>query len=666
VSPQPATGLDRFLSRAASVLVVRDAGVPAGSVARLGRFASRATHRVLSAEVPAAIDGDDEDAAPEPPDAVVVVLRDRVALRRAAGAAQRLPASRRVVCVLEELGGQPPVPVPAPSWPRLVSLAVDPGPDGGVVVTAELAAPIAAGVVLAELARRTTVGHLMSPGWPVLGARVGESRLWPPGDALSVVGSDEAIHDVSGDYPPDVLLLGTPGPPATEASRAPHRVLGRAQTEVVLGAAMSWADYERLPLHTALARLQGAGPAGLGPVDEKLVNPSGFIRRPTLPVGVLRPVPRHRHLLRVEGGPDVVVDTGQGVGDATVARLRWKTGLHLTWEGGEGPHAYARTVAGLAMAGVPLTADFVPPWARALLDPVVATLLEAKPDLEDVLDREVHSIRLRRAALAAHGALPWRRRLASPTGDASGGPRVSVLLATRRPDHVPHALRQVVRQRGAEVELVLATHGFEADTSVVRALTGPSAVDVQTFAAPAEESFGRVLNAAARRATGDVLLKMDDDDWYGPDFVRDLLLARDYSGADVVGCPPEFMYVEPLFVTVRRRDATEQYRPVVAGGTMMVSREAFGAVGGFRDTRKYVDANLFRAVRAAGGTIYRTHGLNYMLRRQASGHTWEPGLGYFVSRARSWQQWRGFRPSPLLELDPHDRPGRTSREESPT
>ena len=44
---------------------------------------------------------------------------DRVALRRAAAAAQRLPASRRVVCVLEELGGQPPVPVPSPAWPHL-------------------------------------------------------------------------------------------------------------------------------------------------------------------------------------------------------------------------------------------------------------------------------------------------------------------------------------------------------------------------------------------------------------------------------------------------------------------------------------------------------------------------------------------------------------------
>ena len=88
----------------------------------------------------------------------------------------------------------------------------------------------------------------------------------------------------------------------------------------------------------------------------------------------------------------------------------------------------------------------------------------------------------------------------------------------------------------------------------------------------ADRSFGNVLDDGARRASGDVLLKMDDDDWYGPDFVTDLLLARGYSGADLVGCPPEFLFVEPLWVTVRRRDATERYTSVVAGGTMMVSR----------------------------------------------------------------------------------------------
>ncbi|MEO5709943.1 MAG: glycosyltransferase [Nocardioidaceae bacterium] len=658
MSPRSASGLDSFLSTATSVLVVRDEGVSDDAFERLGRFTSRATHVLLTGDLAAL------RAAPGGrPDAVVVVLADRVALRRAAGAAQRLPSSRRIVCVLEELGGQPPVPVPSPAWPALVSLTVE--TDRGARVMVELAAPIAAGLLVAELARRTTVEHLMSPGWPVLGARTDEPTRWPPGDALAVVDDDDAVHDVSGDYPADLLLLDSPGVRRAGPPAEPHAVTGRVQEERVLGRSMSWADYERLPLHESLSRLQAAGPAGIGPVDEMLLNPIGFARRPSVGTVDLRPVPGSRHLLHVEGATETVVDTRRGPGDATVARLRDRTGVHLTWEGGDGPHAYARTVAALAMAGVPLTADFVPPWARALLDPTVCGLLETKPDLGEVLEREVHSVRLRRAALGTHGSRAWRRRLA-PEGPLSRRARVSVLMATRRPAHLAHSLRQVGRQRGVELELLLATHGFTADTAVIAAFAESSGVTVDAFAVPAEESFGRLLNLAAGRATGDVLLKMDDDDWYGPDFVSDLLLARDYTGADVVGCPPEFMFVEPLWVTVRRRDATEQYRPVVAGGTMMVSHEAFRAVGGFRDTRKYVDANLFRAVRAAGGTIYRSHGLNYLLRRQAGGHTWEPGLGYFVSRGRSWQQWRGFRPSPLLELEPTDRPARTNREESPT
>jgi hypothetical protein len=659
--PRPPSPLDAFLAPAQTILVARGPGVVADDVSALGRFAARAVDVDLSdgPSVPA-----DFHTSPEKqqPDAVVVVVVDRVALRLAAGAAQHLPASRRVVCVLLELGGQPPVLVPSPAWPQLVSLQVDTARGAQVMV--EFADRAHAGQVVAELARRTSPRHLMSPGWPVLGARSSEPHRWPPGDALAVVDHDESVHDVSGDYPADLLLVDV-GRDDTVDPAGPHPVTGRVQVEQRLGAPMTWGEYDTLPVAEALARLTASGVAGLGPVDEQLVNPVGFVRGPVVPVGELRPVPSAPHLLHVEGGPETIIDTLRGPGDATVARLRPKTGIALTWEGGAGPHAYARTVASLAMAGVPLIADSVPPWARALLDPTLADLLETKPDLDDVLEREVHSIRLRRAALGTHGALPWRRGLAARAGERTPTTRVSVLLATRRPELLERALRQVARQRGAEVELVLAAHGFEPDADVLRRFTDESGVSTQVVEGPSSYTFGRLLNAAAERATGDVLLKMDDDDWYGPDFVSDLLLARGYSGADVVGCPPEFMFVEPLWVTVRRRDATEQYRPVVAGGTMMVSREAFGAVGGFRDTRKYVDANLFRALRAAGGTVYRSHGLNYLLRRRSGGHTWEPGLGYFVSRARSWQQWRGFRPSPLQEDDPTDRPVRTTCEGSP-
>ena len=183
----------------------------------------------------------------------------------------------------------------------------------------------------------------------------------------------------------------------------------------------------------------------------------------------------------------------------------------------------------------------------------------------------------------------------------------------------------------------------------MRDLLGPG-IGLRLAPQPADTIFGKVLEAAARAADGDVILKMDDDDWYSPDAVADLLRARAYSGADLVGMPPEFHYLEERDLTVRRGHPSELYATFVAGGTMMVDRLMLREVGGFRPVRKYVDAQLLAAVRVAGGAIYRTHGLGYLLRRTSSGHTWQVDLDYLLDPDRVAATQDGFRPSRLMEL----------------
>ena len=167
--------------------------------------------------------------------------------------------------------------------------------------------------------------------------------------------------------------------------------------------------------------------------------------------------------------------------------------------------------------------------------------------------------------------------------------------------------------------------------------------------------FGDVLTAGVAAADGDLVLKMDDDDWYGSDFVADLLLARAYSGAEMVGTPAEFHYLVPKDVTVRRGHKAELYAPFVAGGTMLVERGLLREVGGFRSVRRYVDAQLIAAVQRAGAATYRTHGLGYLLRRNASGHTWQVDDDYLLDPARVAEIRPGFAPSRLLDVDQEDR-----------
>ncbi len=179
---------------------------------------------------------------------------------------------------------------------------------------------------------------------------------------------------------------------------------------------------------------------------------------------------------------------------------------------------------------------------------------------------------------------------------------------------------------------------------------------MQVLPQPADTLFGDVLERAARAAGGDVVLKMDDDDWYAPDVVADLLRARGYSGAELVGMPAELHYLTEQDLTVKRGHPVELYARFVAGGTMLVDTAVLRAVGGFRPVRKYVDSQLIASVLAAGGAVYRTHGLGYVLRRNPTGHTWQVDLDYLLDPQRTLATWPGFRPSRLLEPDVRHRP----------
>ncbi|WP_188190603.1 family 2 glycosyl transferase [Nonomuraea sp. SYSU D8015] len=321
-----------------------------------------------------------------------------------------------------------------------------------------------------------------------------------------------------------------------------------------------------------------------------------------------------------------------------VPALRPLRGLEIEWPDAPVP---LDGLLRLAAAGIPLTAGRAAPWVPAGLAALLTdrAWLDHAPDgtarcLAD-LRREEHSVRL--------------RRLAHPTP----APKVSIVMSTKRPGLVGAALKQMERQRDVEAEVLLGLHGvaFEQVRAAVEACTLP----VTWVEADASVPFGEVLNRAAAPASGDYLAKWDDDDWYGPRHLADLFMALTYAGADVVGTTAEFFYLEPLKATIRRTTfasgagyPSEVWSDHVAGGTIMVSLSKFSEIGGFPGVSRAVDLEFLKAAHKSGARIYRTHGLGYVLRRGLSDeHTWRLPLAHFLKVAAN--QWRGFRPSLLME-----------------
>ncbi|WP_219507908.1 glycosyltransferase family 2 protein [Nonomuraea ceibae] len=398
--------------------------------------------------------------------------------------------------------------------------------------------------------------------------------------------------------------------------------------------------------------------AQVPPVDVRSVNPTGFIQRTDGTVGRLM---RDGYGFQVSDGRSDVRLPGSGaVSEVEIEALRRLAGVRL--EAADPHHdgrVLARITMNLAAAGVPLVFDGPRAGWRGVLGDGLTNLVgdATVEDLKDPLRREQYSIRLRRYALTAFGMeARWKDMVGAGRLPVLEQRPVSVVLCTRRRQMLTRALQQVARQRDVSVELVLGLHGISRDDPEVVAAV--KAYDGELTVVELERSLllGEALNHLAARATGSSIAKMDDDDWYGPHHLSDLLLARQYSGAEMVGTPAEFVYLEESDETIKRKILTELPSSMtetgrVTGGTVLLSRNAFEAVGGFKLVPRYEDGEMVIAIRAAGGHVYRGHSLNYIYRRcTPENHTWDVANTYFTDNES--MRWRGVFFNDLMESPP--------------
>jgi hypothetical protein len=263
------------------------------------------------------------------------------------------------------------------------------------------------------------------------------------------------------------------------------------------------------------------------------------------------------------------------------------------------------------------------------------------------LERDVRSVAQRRLAMRHHGGF---FRLAEAVQASTGHrllPHVSVVVSSRRPARMAQVLRMLARQTYPHFEVIAIMHGVpEPDLApYAEELAG---LDLRVIAADASTKFGAALAQGVRESRGDLVTKIDDDDWYSREHLWDLVLAWLYSGADIVGKTTEYLYFEGIDHTVHRRFATETYHEQVAGGAMLLSRSALDAIGGWRPTVNATDRSVLVGIYDNGGIGYRTHGLGYVYIRHDDGHTWAQQDSDLARN--TYEQWRHLRLPEVPEL----------------
>lgn len=219
-------------------------------------------------------------------------------------------------------------------------------------------------------------------------------------------------------------------------------------------------------------------------------------------------------------------------------------------------------------------------------------------------------------------------------------PTVSLVMSSMRPQRSVPVLRALAAQRYPHLEIVVGVHGNADSAGEFDDVAKECGALVRRY--DKSVPFGSVLADTARRAGGDLVMKVDDDDIYGPDFVGDLVLAYLYSNADIVGKTTEYLFLEDVQQLVHRTFHVEDYRLQLAGGAMMLSQAMLNEIGGWRPTFNSTDRSVLIRVGNCGGTGYRTQSLGYVYVRHADGHTWARNESQLVRNA--FEQWTRFVP----------------------
>jgi len=202
----------------------------------------------------------------------------------------------------------------------------------------------------------------------------------------------------------------------------------------------------------------------------------------------------------------------------------------------------------------------------------------------------------------------------------SQDPLVSVVCVSNRPDQLGHILEQYSSQSGARTELILVTN---APNYAGPARSACETIDDATvIETDASVSLGSALNRGFAAASGEVIAKFDDDDWYSPTYVAEACEVMREHGSGVVGKKTYFVYFEAPDETMRLYSGNEDTRVGrLAGGTIVAHRDVCEQVS-FADITLGEDVRFVRAAERRGFAIYGADARGYLQLRSTT-HTWK-------------------------------------------
>lgn len=200
---------------------------------------------------------------------------------------------------------------------------------------------------------------------------------------------------------------------------------------------------------------------------------------------------------------------------------------------------------------------------------------------------------------------------------------VSIITCTNRPSYAKNLVQNYIQQLYPNKELIIIVNDNHIPLSHYYRLT-KNIGNVQIFRIPKSVTLGACLNFAIRKANFPYIAKFDDDDYYAPYYLIEMLQTLKRTKADVIGKRAHFMYLSGSKIMLLRFPQDENREvSMLPGATLVFKRAVFKQIQFPNQNVGEDDIFCLRAKRR-GYKVYSAGKFNFIAirRKNSANHTW--------------------------------------------
>lgn len=214
---------------------------------------------------------------------------------------------------------------------------------------------------------------------------------------------------------------------------------------------------------------------------------------------------------------------------------------------------------------------------------------------------------------------------------------VSAICSTRRPENIyliRDTLLKLAEGTNNRLEICIGIHGFRLSSQDREVLE--EIPEVKIFSYDSNVPLGTVYNRLIGESSGQVIAKIDDDDFYGREYLNDQVAALRFSQAAIVGKGAYYCYLPGLgYSGLVSAEKENCYVDLIAGPTIVAWRSTFEKVP-FSPVTVGEDTRFLREASRIGLSIYSSDRFNFVrYRLNKDQHTWSQGTLHFIERSKA-------------------------------